>query len=295
MLPASVSEISERAFDECRRLRYADLSAAHGLRSLDNKAFRYCYKLKQVLLNAGLETICPKCFEGSRVEKITFPRTLRRIEYSAFQACMRLKSVSLPAGVSRIGKQCFYLSALEQITLPPALRVIEKNAFRECKLRSIRLPEGLEEIGLQAFFGCGFEDVELPASLRVLTQGAFTKCACLRTVRFGAGLEVLGTDEYLANGGTHYGVFQESGVERVELPSTLRRIEYNTFKNCDDLQSIALPDSVEYIGKMCFLGSGLLRVRLPKQGVKAEANAFDGSSAKNGVVFRDGVVFQKDQ
>lgn len=216
------------------------------LRVLSQGTFQGCKSLRRAEFHEGLETLgtdeYPEggmywhgVFADSGLESVALPSTLRRIEYSAFQACMRLKSVSLPAGVSRLGKQCFYLSALEQITLPPALRVIEKNAFRECKLRSIRLPEGLEEIGLQAFFGCGFEDVELPASLRVLTQGAFTKCACLRTVRFGAGLEVLGTDEYLANGGTHYGVFQESGVERVELPSTLRRIEYNTFKNCDDL------------------------------------------------------------
>ena len=42
----------------------------------------------------------------------------------------------------------------------------------------------------------GLENVEFPASLRTIAQGAFAECANLKTVKFGEGLEVLGTDEY---------------------------------------------------------------------------------------------------
>ena len=84
ILPASVCEIAEYVFDECRRLRYADLSAAHGSKSLGSAAFRDCRDLEQVMLNGSLETICSKCFEECGFEKITFPRTLRRIEDEAF-------------------------------------------------------------------------------------------------------------------------------------------------------------------------------------------------------------------
>ena len=45
-------------------------------------------------------------------------------------------------------------------------------------------------------------------------------------------------------------------MERVEFPSTLRRIGYGAFKGCH-LREIRLPDSLEYIGKECFWGSGL--------------------------------------
>ena len=46
------------------------------------------------------------------------------------------------------------------------------------------------------------------------------------------GLEALGTDEYFEGNGMYFGVFEESVVERVDLPSTLKRIEYNAFMGC---------------------------------------------------------------
>ena len=42
------------------------------------------------------------------------------------------------------------------------------------------------------------------------------------------------------------------------------------------------------------MGSGLAEVQLPRAGIKAEENAFDGCSAKGSIVFRGGRVFQKE-
>ena len=70
-------------------------------------------------------------------------------------------------------------------------------------------------------------------------------------MKLNEGLEVLGTNEY--SGGWEWcGVFQRSSVKHVELPSTLKRIEYNTFAGCINLKSIHLPERLEYIGKKCF-------------------------------------------
>ena len=48
-------------------------------------------------------------------------------------------------------------------------------------------------------------------------------------MKFNEGLEVLGTNEYDDDGSMYLGVFQDSSVEHVELPSTLKRIEYCAF------------------------------------------------------------------
>ena len=93
----------------------------------------------------------------------------------------------------------------------------------------------LEKIGIAAFEATGLESVEFPASLRTVSQAAFAKCESLKTVRFSKGLEILGTDEYPDNGRMWFGVFEETSVERVELPSTLKRIEYSVFENCKNL------------------------------------------------------------
>ena len=104
--------------------------------------------------------------------------------------------------------------------------------FKCCdNLRSISLPEKLEFIGTDCFRGSALESVELPASLRTISQGAFVECKNLKTAKFSEGLEVLGT----GNDSLCYGVFQHSAIESVQLPSTLRRIERDTFNDCKNL------------------------------------------------------------
>ena len=93
-------------------------------------------------------------------------------------------------------------------------------------------PEGLEKIGIGVFVGSGLENVELPASLRTVSQCAFRACKSLKRVKFNEGLEVLGTEEYADDGGMWCGVFEDSSLENIELPSTLKRIEYRTFRGC---------------------------------------------------------------
>lgn len=63
-------------------------------------------------------------------------------------------------------------------------------------------------------------------------------CWRLQTVKFGEGLETLGTDEYESNGVAWTGVFEESAVETVELPRTLKRIKCSAFNSCKNLKTI---------------------------------------------------------
>ena len=62
------------------------------------------------------------------------------------------------------------------------------------------------------------------------------------------GLEILGTDEYGDDGKPLLGVFYNSAVENVVLPSTLKRIEYSAFKGCTNLKSVELPSGLERLG-----------------------------------------------
>ena len=116
-------------------------------------------------------------------------------------------------------------------------------------MKAATFSDGLETIDQFAFAETSLEDVELPASLRKIAQGAFAGCKNLKTVTFKDGLEVLGTDEYDDDGEMLCGVFEESSVKNVDLPFTLKRIEYRAFENCYNLISIELPQQLESIGK----------------------------------------------
>lgn len=73
----------------------------------------------------------------------------------------------------------------------------------------------------------------------------------------------MGTDEYLPDGRRYPGVFEESGLKYVRLPSTLKRIEYSVFMDCCGLKSVHFPEGLEYIGKSCFTKTGLEGVEFP--------------------------------
>ena len=68
-----------------------------------------------------------------------------------------------------------------------------------------------------------------PSSLRTIERTAFYKCAKLKRVILNEGLETLGENELVDNGRDFTGVFEESGVQEIFLPSTLRVIERRAF------------------------------------------------------------------
>ena len=97
------------------------------------------------------------------------------------------------------------------------------------QLKIVHFPKKLECIGGSSFLGAGLESVELPASVRIVDQCSFCLCKSLKYAKLNEGLEVLGVDEYATDGGQYYGVFSESALECIDLPSTLKRIEYSAF------------------------------------------------------------------
>ena len=71
-------------------------------------------------------------------------------------------------------------------------------------------------------------------------------------MRLNEGLEKLGDS-----------TFDGSEIESITLPSTLKRIEYQTFYNCKNLKRIEIPNGIEYIGSECFCESGVEEITLP--------------------------------
>ena len=148
------------------------------------------------------------------------------------------------------------------------------RAFYGCEgLSAVELPARLEEIGVDAFRASGLESIATPLSTRIIHQGAFCRCQNLKKAVLNRGLEVLGTDEYL-DGEMYLGVFEDSALEHVEFPSTLKRIEYSAFKKCKGLAAVQLPDGLETIGMYAFSGSGLESVTTPRSVMTIHQGAF---------------------
>ena len=104
----------------------------------------------------------------------------------------------------------------------------------------------------------GAEDAKVvvfPRSVRTVEGNSFKNMASLRQVILNEGLETLG--ENYDNEFEHDGPFASSSVERIRLPSTLKRLGNNALCGCEQLKSVELPEGLETIGDGCFYGCGI--------------------------------------
>ena len=93
-------------------------------------------------------------------------------------------------------------------------------------------------------------------------------------MQLNEGLEKLGEKE-VVNGWEYEGnVFYGTAIETIALPSTLKRLEAETFSWCRNLKNIDIPNGVEYIGKKCFSCSRIEEIRLPSTLRKINSDTF---------------------
>ena len=151
LLPSTVVEVAENAFEGCNRLNKINLPNAI---IIGSSAFQSCSSLSSVSLPAATE-----------------------IGSYAFQYCSSLSSVSLPAA-TEIGSYAFEsCSSLSSVSIPAATE-IGSSAFEYCSsLSSVSLPSCLQSLGGSAFSGCSkLEDVYCHV-IAPLTTTAFSNNA----------------------------------------------------------------------------------------------------------------------
>ena len=159
---------------------------------------------------------------------------------------------------------------------------------------SIKLNEGLVSIGEYAFSSIYYlEEIDLPDSLTTLGKGAFASDNQLKSMTIPPKVTVIPDSLFeeclnlesvtLPNGITEIGKRAFYGplyLTSIHLPSSLKKIDDYAFfffqsRQFSKLTSIAIPDSVEYIGEHAFEGNGNLKsVTLSKNMKKIEAYAF---------------------
>ena len=157
-----------------------------------------------------------------------------------FYECANLRSISLPEGLRRIESCCFFESGLEEITIPSSVTALEDHAFTHChRLKRVvfQSDSELEQISDSCFFYCGLKKFIAPPGLKKIGGRAFYACESLRRVVLNEGLEVL-KDHCGSDPCACLGVFQDSGIEEIALPSTLWQIGYYVVFHCDSLRTI---------------------------------------------------------
>ena len=84
VIPSSVVEISDSAFEECKSLKEVVFGAGSALKKICSWAFWKCTSLRNIQFPDSLETIGKYCFCESGLEEVVLPASVKNIEPRAF-------------------------------------------------------------------------------------------------------------------------------------------------------------------------------------------------------------------
>ena len=242
IIPDTVIEIRDGAFDSCRELQ--KLKLPKNLVSIGENAFIAC----------------------SSLESIEIPDTVNNIGSSAFEACSKLTSIKLPKYRVGIPSSCFKdCTSLVKIEFPEGLQYIRSSAFENCeKLESITVPQNFKSIGATAFKNCKrLSSVDLHGDY--IDEYAFEGCVELTSVKMSNELYGIGKGAFL----------NCSSLETLQLSTGLKGIYENTFKGCTYLDNLIIPYRVSFINDNAFKDCTRLRdITILEHVSSIAANAF---------------------
>ena len=197
--------------------------------------------LENVSLSEGLKWIGPNVFWGcNRLMTINIPNTVTSIGSYAFIECKALETITLPNSLTSIGIMAFSGSGLKSITIPEGVTSIDRCTFFDCKsLENVSISFGVKEIGEQVFCNCSIKELVIPGSVEVIGDSAFYNCSIKELV-------IPGSVEVIRDS-----AFYNCPLVSLTISDGVKRIESYAFiisKDKEQLQSVYIPASVEYIG-----------------------------------------------
>ena len=174
-----------------------------------------------------------------------------------------IKKLVIPESVKSLGnKMCYGAKNLEEVVLPNNITVIPDYAFEKCSsLTNINIPTSLVQIRANAFSQTALKEFIAPESLKEIWLYAFKDA---------------------------------KELTNVELKN-VTEIGDMVFENCEKLESIVIPETLEEIGASVFGGcSSLQDIELPNKPLALDHNTFYGSAYyedisnwENGVLYVD--------
>ena len=283
-IPNSVTSIGDDAFANCSGL--TSITIPNSVTSIGVYAFKDCSSLTSVSIPYDVTVIWEGLFMGcSALTHITIPNSVTLIRYAAFEGCINLTSITIPSNVTAIGFRAFKdCSNLTSIIIPNSVKEFGYNAFENCvELKKVICQaQNVPTTGSNCFSGITLNSATLyvPASSIELYKSAD------QWKNFGTILPI--EEEEPDEGNRIKGIYYEFDTENntaavvsgevkytgdVVIPETIvyqgntytvTSIANSAFRECTDLTSVTIPNSVTTINGRAFYGcSSLSTVTIP--------------------------------
>ena len=203
------------------------IAFGNNIKAIQEGAFEYCTKIKEVTLPQSVETFGNYIFNGCK--NLTFAdlseTQIKKMPKYAFSGTPF--NAIFQSQKSQQGREFGYLRIRESenkntLILPPTIEIIEDYAFSKCiNLQEVSLDSSITEIGSKCFEGCDN-----------ITSFTIEKT------------KIKEIKDYAFSG--------MSKLTTFKIPSTVERIGRWAFSDCSSLTSINIPNSVVSIGSDAF-------------------------------------------
>lgn len=146
-----IEEIGRQSFGSCNSIEVINLS---NVKRIPEKAFEYCYKLRDVILSQDLKIVESKAFAYcTSLETIVFPKSLEYLSDNSLSSCTSLQEIEID------GDNKHYCS-------------INGVLFNKSATRLIKYPSGKKE-----------SEYEIPSSVYEICDEAFADCKSIELIR----------------------------------------------------------------------------------------------------------------
>ncbi len=256
VIPASVVEIHESAFENCKALEevyfvsekhrqtagqaddtsidFSDLSLVH------RRAFYNCKSLKKVdFSNVKTITLDQEVFLNcEKLVQIVDMPSVGTAYHRAFKNCMSLASVDL-SGLHVSGDNVFENCVSLQTVTTDTFTAIGKNMFAGCVGLRDNIKIRTAKIGDGAFGGCvNLKGVKFEVSNVEIGARAFENCG--RDLKNGFEIDWGGQTVRSIGNGAFKGANLATADGTFTLPDGLISIGENVFENCQTVTTVAL-------------------------------------------------------
>ena len=316
-IPNSVTTIGYGSFQGCSGLTEIVVEEGNTIYDSRNNCNALIETSSNTLIAGCMNTTIPNnvtsigsgafydCYD---LNSITIPKTVISIGNGAFYGCINLTSVKIPGSVTSIGDRAFSgcggltVIAVEEENTNYDSRnncnaIIETSSntlITGCKNTTI--PNSVISIGDYAFTDCN-DLITIPGSVMNIGYHAF---AC-------KGLTAFTVDDDNVSFASEDGVlFNKAKTVLLQypmaknettyaIPSSVKRIEGDSFLGCSGLSSITIPNSVTSIGYYAFGGCfGLTSIMIPNSVTSIESYAFGYCNSLTSVTIPNSVTCIED-
>ena len=292
-IPSSIQSMGEEVFKNCTKLESVTFEENSKLNALTAWAFAGADNLKSITFkeNAQLTMIQARALERMNslqtvdVSKCT---KLTTIDNYAFYGCASMESFAIPANITEIGRYAFYgCKKFTRLDIPEKMDTIGRYAFAgipdiKIYFNSAVLPAHLQEYwdyGIRGYYlGTGETHSNADWKYTVLNDGT---AVLIEYIGTNTEVNVTTVDGYTVSAVGANVLKEDSTVQSLILPESVKSICNYAFENTKNLRNISIPASVEMIGTYAFYKSGVEKVNFASDSKLTYIDAYAFSETEN--------------